>query len=1212
MRGPHPEVIDVISARRLLPAILAASALVAAFAGNGAALGADEETFLTPEQMLTETSTGIYAPVRQNSGIDLGGDFGQWQQYTGIALPAKDSQNKVNGWTGPEDLSAKAYFAHDAANFYLGVQVTDDARNPLPGGNNWQGDGIQFAFGDTAFGSFRTEYGVALGNDGQPDISRYADGQASHPPSAIEMNLRQDGNVTTYALRIPWTAAMQGAPAAGQLVPFTLLVNDNDGSGRDGYIEWTRGIGDTKDIGLFARTERLSASDTWTAWLAGPAQVDAGTAAQLTLLVPNYADTAQPVTIDIPAAGVSGRQVTVPANQALRKTFTVTVAETTDIRASIAAGGRTRELTQHVVALKTAEELRAMFDQLESTTLPRLQAKLAAAHDKGIATDYETVDAATIEEFIPHGRDDIDHGRLDRAEYIANSLETLDRQAETALDAYLDGSREPLAAPRYVTGKAEPHGYSMLGKTTKGSNQPILFTGYGMFDRVRRDIAKFPKLGTNLVDYNFGPVSVIKPPVPIANWYTWTGGSATFTADTANPHSGSYAFEYANVSGPGYATQSVPVTPGQTYTFSAWVRGEDLQGATIVSKNWGFVYGLPTGTFDWQHVTFDVPAGSDNSLEFLVFTEKPGTLWLDDASITAPGLTTNLLKNGDFEAGMSDEPFSVDRSEIDNVLLPMLKEAEENNVAVNLDLSPHYWPPWTFGAWPDLRNTDNLYANTFDIEHPMTKQIVDAFLDAVVPAIKDSPALQSVTLTSEPIYVKNNGAYHRQAWHDWLAREFDGVAALNARYQTSYASIADVPVPNVDAVTGNALYYDYLTFKSNQFRAYHQSLADRIHRWAPDLPTHAKIMGWGARNRSPLLTWGIDVEDFSNTTEISGNDSGNAQESGPAGYLDYLMLYDQQASFAKQPVFNSEDHVITDGDERYIPEIAASVGNGVWAGALHGRTLSTLWVWDRSYDAVNQGYLMGSILNRPDAVSNVGRVSLDLNRLASQVTAFQDAPASVAVLYGFTPNLYSGAYLSAMRQSYGALGSTGQKVGFVTEDQIVRRGLDTYKLLVLPEVTNLSTPALAAIRDWERDGGRVVTIGDPSQLLTGDQYDRAQPAPLRDAVLNHPRTVKVASDPSESELRQVFFDEVHRLRLDRVLVIDAGTGQPATNLEWRVASQGGRQLLSLINFSEDARQVYVTVDGHRVTPRQELISATSPGSSTLAVDGLGHYLYALS
>ncbi|GAB3423374.1 sugar-binding protein [Flindersiella endophytica] len=1200
---------------RVLAALLATSALVAGalatFAGAGTALGADEEAFLTPEQMLTETSAGIYAPIRQTGGIDLAGDFGQWEQYTGIALPAKDSQNKVNGWTGPADLSAKAYFAHDAANFYLGVQVTDDTHHPLPGGNNWQGDGIQFAFGDTAFGSFRTEYGVALGDDGQPDIARYSDGQASDPPSAIQMSLRQDGNVTTYALRIPWTAAMQGAPAAGQLVPFTLLVNDNDGSGRDGYIEWTRGIGDTKDIGLFARTERLAASDTWTAWLAGPAQVDAGTSAQLTLLVPNYADTSLPVTIDIPAAGVAGEQVTVPANQALRKTFTVTVAETTDIRATIAAGGRTRELTQHVVALKTAEELRAMFDQLENTALPRLRGKLAAAHDKGIATDYETVDAATIEEFVPHGRDDIDHSRLDRAEYIADSLQTLDQQAETALDAYLDGSRKPLRAPRYVTGKAKPQGYSMLGTTTSGENQPILFTGYGMFDRVRRDVAKFPKLGTNLVDYNFGPVSVIKPPVPIANWYTWTGGSATFTADTASPHAGSYAFKFANVSGPGYATQSVPVTPNQTYTFSAWVKGEGLEGATIVSKNWGFVYGLPTGTYDWQHVTFEVPAGSDSSLEFLVFTEKPGTLWLDDASITAPGSTTNLLKNGDFEAGLSDEPFSVDKSEIENVLLPMLEEAEENNVAVNLDLSPHYWPSWTFDTWPDLRNPDNLFANTFDIEHPMTKQIVDAFLDAVIPAVKDSPALQSVTLTSEPIYVKNNGAYHRQAWHDWLAKEFDSVAQLNARYDTSYDSIADVPVPNVDDATGNALSYDYLTFKSGRFQAYHQALADRIHTWAPDLPTHAKIMGWGARNRSPLLTWGIDVEDFSNTTEISGNDSGNAQESGPAGYLDYLMLYDQQASFAKQPVFNSEDHVITDGDERYIPEIATSAGNGLWAGALHGRTLSSLWVWDRSYDTVNQGYLMGSILNRPDAVSNVGRVSLDLNRLAKQVTAFQNAPASVAVLYGFTPNLYSGSYLSAMRQSYGALSYTGQKVGFVTEDQIGRRGLDKYKLLVLPEVTNLSTSTLAAIRDWERDGGRVVTIGGTAQLLTGDEYDRAQPAALRGAVLNHPRTVKLASNPSESELREVCFDQLHRLHLDGVIVVDAATGEPATNVEWRMATQGRQRLLSLINFGEDAKQVYVTVDGRRVTPRQELISTTSPGSSTLAVDGLGHYLYVL-
>jgi hypothetical protein len=79
----------------------------------------------------------------------------------------------------------------------------------------------------------------------------------------------------------------------------------------------------------------------------------------------------------------------------------------------------------------------------------------------------------------------------------------------------------------------------------------------------------------------------------------------------------------------------------------------------------------------------------------------------------------------------------------------------------------------------------------------------------------------------------------------------------------------------------------------------------------------------------------------------------------------YFSLYDMQSSMARQPVFNSEDHLVTDGDERYIPQIADSAGNGIWGGALHGRTASAIWVWDRSYDIVNQPYLQGSISTAP-------------------------------------------------------------------------------------------------------------------------------------------------------------------------------------------------------------------------------------------------------
>ncbi|MBE1604417.1 beta-galactosidase [Actinopolymorpha pittospori] len=1175
----------------------------------------DSESFLDWSALPGEIGKGAFAPVEPTTGLNLDGDFEKWRAYTGIQLPSREGQNKVNGWTGPEDLSARAFFTYDASTFYLAVKVTDDQHTAVPGGNNWQGDGLQFSFGEPAFASFRTEYGLAF-VDGKPDVARFSDGMAVLGPDSIDARITQSGDDLVYELAIPWTAAMSVAPKPGQLVPFTMLVNDNDGNGRDGFIEWTPGIGDTKDVGKFARLELLPTGQPWSSWLSGVDQVDKGEPVTLTLYVPNYGDQARAVTLDIPAADVSGKSVSIPARQALREEFSVTLNSTQEIAATVtdpATGAhRTEKHTVHV--LKTAAELTAMFDDIQSNVLPALKGKLAAVKAAGLSTDYESVNEAVIEEFLPFGREDIDHERLDRAEYIADSLIQLAEQAQTKLDDYLAGTATPLTVPRYVTGKTKIQGYSMVGQTTTEPERPILFTGYGMFDRILRDVPKFPKLGTNLVDYNFGPVNVINPASPIPHWSSWSeDGQGSFTPDDAVAHEGSYSLCYVNGPKNGYVVQSFDAEPNTTYHVRFWAKGDTVNAAVLFSKNYGYSHNLPAGTYDWQQIDVDITSDASGSLELLFLQSGPGTLWLDDVSATRDGSTTNLLQNAGFEAGLDTSDFEVSTTNIDKTIRPFLDDAEKNNVAVNLDLAIHYWPEWTYTKWPDLRNDANLFANKFDIEHPETQKILKAFIDAVIPAIKDSPALQSVTLSSEPIYVKNNGAYHLAHWHRWLAERFSSVAQMNELYGSSYDSFDDVPVPDVDKATGSPLYYDYLTFKSKVFSDFHKMLADEVHKLAPDLPVHAKVMGWGMLNRAPLLTWGIDPEDFSGVTDISGLDDGNAQESGPGGYDNYFSLYDMQSSMARQPVFNSEDHLVTDGDERYIPQIADSAGNGIWGGALHGRTASAIWVWDRSYDIANQPYLQGSILNRPDAVAKVGQASLDLNRLARQVTAFQDAKADVALLYSFTPNLYSPDYFPMLQRSYSALSSTGQKVGFISEDQINARNssLDGYRVVVLPETTNLSANTLSQLRAYVARGGHVVTIGSDSTLLSADEYDKPLRSGERLAVLNSPRTTKVAANPSEADLREVFVTLLDSLKLNDVVVYDTATGRPAVDLEWRTATYDGKRLLSLINTSEDARSLQVRVNGQTVTPTSELISAKPNSSSTLHLPNLDHAMYVL-
>ena len=65
----------------------------------------------------------------------------------------------------------------------------------------------------------------------------------------------RNGNKTVYEVCMPWSEAV---PAGAEIRPnveigYSMLVNDNDKSGRRGWIEFGSGIGVYKAVNEFAR-----------------------------------------------------------------------------------------------------------------------------------------------------------------------------------------------------------------------------------------------------------------------------------------------------------------------------------------------------------------------------------------------------------------------------------------------------------------------------------------------------------------------------------------------------------------------------------------------------------------------------------------------------------------------------------------------------------------------------------------------------------------------------------------------------------------------------------------------------------------------------------------------------------------------------------------------------------------------------------------------
>jgi len=207
-----------------------------------------------------ERNISFLAAVRRTAPLNIDGEIldVEW----GRAMPFKLNQasqiKEISGWRGVDDLSGVGYLQWDDEYLYLAVVATDDIHNQEGVGSDiWSGDSIQFAIDPARKWSIgidgHHELGFALGKQGIIGwrwIAAY--GKELGPlPESVKLAVKREGNITKYEAAIPWNELVMVQPQPGTLLGFSLLINDNDGYGRRGWIEYMSGIGSGKNPHLF-------------------------------------------------------------------------------------------------------------------------------------------------------------------------------------------------------------------------------------------------------------------------------------------------------------------------------------------------------------------------------------------------------------------------------------------------------------------------------------------------------------------------------------------------------------------------------------------------------------------------------------------------------------------------------------------------------------------------------------------------------------------------------------------------------------------------------------------------------------------------------------------------------------------------------------------------------------------------------------------------
>lgn len=157
-------------------------------------------------------------------------------------------------WKDAKDLSADIRFAWDEQNLYLGVQVTDDIAGPVkPEYDVWQQDGLQMLIDPMRTSNQKVgKYDYAVGeNAGQHRVKCYlaADGSVQLGDVTtwkVSTSRSGAGNIT-YEIAIPWGNVLPFKPAVGANLGLTLIMNEDDGNGRDAFMTWF-GNAHNKDI----------------------------------------------------------------------------------------------------------------------------------------------------------------------------------------------------------------------------------------------------------------------------------------------------------------------------------------------------------------------------------------------------------------------------------------------------------------------------------------------------------------------------------------------------------------------------------------------------------------------------------------------------------------------------------------------------------------------------------------------------------------------------------------------------------------------------------------------------------------------------------------------------------------------------------------------------------------------------------------------------
>ncbi len=203
------------------------------------------------------------------AGVKVDGDPGEWSKAPALVLDSADAlgpsrEVAAKGqWTGPDDLSVRAWLGWDERGLYVAARVRDDAHLQRQSGDKlWMDDCLQLALdmandalspatvGHAGYDGNDFNLGAAL-TAGGPSLYGYVERGATETqgPRAYPVAVKRTDSETRYELALPWEV-LQVKPRPGLAFACSFIVFDLDSPGEQQASYWlglTPGIAGGQD-----------------------------------------------------------------------------------------------------------------------------------------------------------------------------------------------------------------------------------------------------------------------------------------------------------------------------------------------------------------------------------------------------------------------------------------------------------------------------------------------------------------------------------------------------------------------------------------------------------------------------------------------------------------------------------------------------------------------------------------------------------------------------------------------------------------------------------------------------------------------------------------------------------------------------------------------------------------------------------------------------